>query len=230
MYLDSGIKGMPLEERPREKLAMLGVHALSNAELLAIILRSGTREMSAIELSNRILSMDKDGLSFLTHVSLEELKNIQGIGDAKACQILASIEIGKRIATRPKGKKINVSSPRDVADLFMEEMRYYKKEYFKVLLLNTKNEIIMIDDISIGSLNSTIVHPREVFVNAIKRSSSSVILIHNHPSGNPKPSAEDIEITKRLYEAGKIIGIDVLDHLIIGDGVYLSLKEELILN
>ncbi len=219
------IKEMAEDERPREKLVKYGVTSLSNAELLAILIRTGTREASAIDLARKILSTNKEGLRILADSTVEELSQIKGIGISKASQLLAAIELGKRLATSSKNIK-SIKSPKDISDLFMEEMRYYKKEYFKILLLNTKNEIISSDLISVGSLNSSLVHPREVFVNAIKKSASCIILVHNHPSGNPRPSKEDINITKRLIEAGKIIGIDVLDHIIIGDGSYSSLKEQ----
>lgn len=216
---------MPESERPREKLMRLGVKVLSNAELLAILVRTGTKEHTALDLSQRILSCQKEGLRFLTDCTIEELCCVKGIGTSKACQIVAAIELGKRMGKAPLEARTKISSPVDVANLLMEEMRYYKKEYFLTLLLNTKNEVISTENISIGSLNSSIVHPREVFVKAIKKSASSVILIHNHPSGNPQPSNEDIKVTKRLVEAGKIVGIEVLDHVIIGDGRYISLKE-----
>ncbi len=223
------IKELPEDERPREKLLKYGVDSLSNSELLAILIRTGTKEVSALDLSHRLLALDHEGISFLAGSSLEDLRCIRGIGDAKACQIIAAIELGKRIATKPKSKKINIASPAEVAGLFLEEMRYYKKEFFKVLLLNTKNEIIVIEDVSVGNLNSAIVHPREVFSMAVRKSASSVILVHNHPSGNPEPSREDVALTKRLVSAGEIIGIEVLDHLIIGDGVFISFKEKSIL-
>lgn len=223
------IKELPFEERPREKLIQSGAASLSNSELLAILIGSGTRESSAIMLANRILALEEEGISFLTNCLPEELSGIPGMGMAKSCQIVAAIELGKRIATRPRGKRVNITSPGEVASLFVEEMRYLKKEYFKVLLLNTKNEIIMIENISIGGLNSSVVHPREVFCTAIKKSACSVIAVHNHPSGNPAPSQSDIDITRRLMEAGDLLGIKVLDHLIIGDGVYVSLKETMLL-
>lgn len=224
------IKELPFEERPREKLIQSGAASLSNSELLAILIGSGTRESSAIMLANRILALEEEeGISFLTNCLPEELSGIPGMGMAKSCQIVAAIELGKRIATRPRGKRVNITSPGEVASLFVEEMRYLKKEYFKVLLLNTKNEIIMIENISIGGLNSSVVHPREVFCTAIKKSACSVIAVHNHPSGNPAPSQSDIDITRRLAEAGELLGIKVLDHLIIGDGVYVSLKETMLL-
>lgn len=223
------IKKMAKCERPREKLITFGVNALSNAELLAILIRTGTKDASAIALSNRILSTNKEGIRFLADCTVEELNSIKGIGPTKACQIVAAIELGKRLAMSNLQAKPSIQSPSDVANIFMEEMRYYKKEYFKILLLNTKNQVISSENISIGSLNSSLVHPREVFVRAIKKSASAVILVHNHPSGNAHPSKEDINITKRLIEAGKIVGIEVLDHVIIGDGSYISLKENSII-
>jgi len=226
---DAMMKELPLEERPREKLIQFGSGALSNAELLAILIGTGTRDASAIMLANRILSLEEKGISYLTVCLPEELSSIPGMGMAKSCQIIAAIELGKRIATKPKEKRVNIKSPNEVASLFLEEMRYLKKEYFKVLLLNTKNEIITIENISVGSLNSSLVHPREVFCNAVKKNACSMIAVHNHPSGNPEPSQTDIDITRRLVEAGEILGIKVLDHLIIGDGIYVSLKEKLLM-
>lgn len=216
---------MAKSERPREKLINFGVNSLSNAELLAILIRTGTKEISAIDLSQKILSEREDGLRYLADCTIDELSHLKGIGKTKACQIIAAVELGKRLSMSTSKARLNIKSPRDVANIFMEEMRYYKKEYFKSILLNTKNEIIATEDISIGSLNSSLVHPREVFVGAIRKSASSIILMHNHPSGNPNPSNEDMKITKRLIEAGKIIGIEVLDHIIIGDGQFISLKE-----
>lgn len=222
------IKELPSEERPREKLIQFGADSLSNAELLAILIGSGTKKASALMLANRILAIE-EGISYLTDCQPDELTQIPGMGLAKSCQIIAAIELGKRIATKPKTKRINIKSPDEVANLFIEEMRYLKKEYFKVLLLNTKNEIIMIENVSVGCLNSSVVHPREVFCTAIKKSACSMIAVHNHPSGNPTPSQADIDITKRLVEVGELLGIQVLDHLIIGDGTYISLKESMLM-
>lgn len=222
------IKELPSEERPREKLIQFGADSLSNAELLAILIGSGTKKASALMLANRILAIE-EGISYLTDCQPDELTQIPGMGLAKSCQIIAAIELGKRIATKPKTKRINIKSPNEVANLFLEEMRYLKKEYFKVLLLNTKNEIIMIENVSVGCLNSSVVHPREVFCTAIKKSACSMIAVHNHPSGNPTPSQADIDITKRLVEVGELLGIQVLDHLIIGDGTYISLKESMLM-
>lgn len=219
------IKDLPTEERPRERLIKHGAEVLSNSELLAIIIRTGTRFESAISIANKIMS-SSEGLKFLTTSSVHELSQIKGIGMAKAAQIKAAVELGKRMKSYRCDNKLKISSPADAAEVVMEDMRYLKKEYLKGIFMNTKNLVIDIKDLSIGSLNSSIVHPREVFCEAIKNSSSSIIVCHNHPSGDPTPSQEDINITKRLYEVGKIVGIDLLDHIIIGDGIYVSLKEK----
>ncbi len=219
------IKDLPPEERPREKLQQQGAGALSNAELLAILLRVGTRRESAVHLAERIIAKG-GGLRCLPDLNLEELQSFHGIGLAKAVQIKAALELGKRIAGIVREDEISVTSPGRVADLFMEELRYQKKEYFKLLLLNTKNRIISREEISVGSLNSSIVHPRELFNVAIRKSAASVILVHNHPTGDPAPSQEDLAVTRRLVEGGAILGVEVKDHIIIGDGCYLSFKEK----
>ena len=220
------IKNMPVSERPREKMITHGCQSLSNAELLAIVLSTGTKDKTAIDLARGILNMSNEGLRTLTNCTMEELMQIKGIGLAKASQIIAAVELGKRIALTTNVNNYKIQGPEDISNLLMEEMRYLNKEIFNIILLNTKNNVIAIENISIGSLNASIVHPREVFNIAIKRSSSAIILAHNHPSGDPKPSTEDINITKRLIEAGTIIGINVLDHIIIGDGIYFSMKEK----
>ncbi len=220
------IKNMPISERPREKMLTYGCQSLSNAELLAIILSTGTKERTAIDLASGILNMSSEGLRTLTNCTIEELMQIKGVGLAKASQIIAAVELGKRIALTANVNNYKIKGPEDVSNLLMEEMRYLNKEIFNIILLNTKNNVIAIENISVGSLNASIVHPREVFNIAIRRSSSAIILAHNHPSGDPKPSTEDVNITKRLIEAGSIIGINVLDHIIIGDGIYFSMKEE----
>ncbi len=220
------IRELPIDERPREKMILYGTSALSNAELLAILIRTGTNKKTAIALANEVLSYRKNGISFLAECVPEELTELQGIGKAKACQIVAAIELGKRIATKPKETKINVNNPEAIADLFMEKMRYYKKEFFNVVILNTKGEVLSVENVAIGDLNCTIIHPREIFCKAVKKSASAVIFVHNHPSGNPTPSKEDIDITERLVKAGDILGIKVLDHIIIGDGTFLSFRNK----
>lgn len=219
------IKELPTEERPMEKMISYGPSVVSNAELLAILIGTGTRNRSAVDLANQVLSLEESGIRHLAACTPEEISAIPGIGRAKACKIIAAIELGKRIATNPKAKRISINNPDSIADLFMEEMRYYRKEFFKVLLLNTKGEIISVEDASIGDLSSTIVHPREIYSSAIRRSAAAVVFVHNHPSGNPQPSQEDVDVTNRLMEAGKILGIKVLDHIVIGDGTYVSFKD-----
>lgn len=219
------IKSIPMEERPQEKLLKYGASSLSNSELLAVILRTGSKNENVIMLSQRILGEDGKGLRNIAEGTLDKFKRYKGISNVKAAKLLALAEISKRISTL-KLEKIKISSPNDAAVVMMEEMRYYKKEYFKIILLDTKNNIIRISEISVGSLNSSIVHPREVFREAIENSSSSIILVHNHPSGEIEPSHEDIVLTNRLVECGKILGIRVIDHIIIGDGIFYSFKEE----
>jgi len=222
------IKDLPLDERPYEKLEKYGPEMLSNAELLAIIIRCGNKNETSVSLANRILMQDDEGkgLTYLYDVSLEQLRSIKGIGRVKAIQIIALMEFSKRVATTfPNNRRITIKSSYDVSKLLMEEMRHLKKEVFKVILLNTKNRMIKQVNVSIGSLNASIVHPREVFSEAIKAGASAVLFVHNHPSGDPEPSMEDIDTTKKLVSAGEILGIKVLDHIIIGDGIYVSLKE-----
>ena len=220
------IRELPLSERPREKMLSGGTAYLSNTELLAILLRTGTKDKSALHLAEEILSQENSGILFLSECSPEELASIKGIGPAKACQVLAGMELGRRIATKPRDHKARINGPETIVSLFMEEMRYYKKEFFKTLLLNTKGEIIGRAEISVGDLSCTVIHPREVFLPAIKRSAAAVVFIHNHPSGDPAPSGDDITMTRKLVDAGKIIGISVWDHIIIGDGKYVSFREE----
>lgn len=219
------IKDLPSNERPREKLLKLGVENLTNSELLAIILRTGSRNENVVNLCNRVITVG-GGINGLLNLSLYELQNINGVGEAKAMQIIAMSEFARRFNSFNSEKELRVKCPRDLAEYLMPKMNNLKKEYFKLIMLNTKNMVISIKDISIGSLNSSIVHPREVFLEAIRQSSASVILCHNHPSGDPMPSNEDIGITKRLIECGKLLGIEVLDHVIIGDKTYISLKEK----
>jgi DNA repair protein RadC len=218
------IKEMPDLERPREKMINHGPKKLSNAELIAILIRTGNKKENAIQLSHKIIN-SFGGLIGLTDITYEELITINGIGTAKACNILAALELNKRISEFSLKKKMKITSPDDICNIFMDELRYEKKEKFIIVLLNTKNEIISREIISIGDLNSSIVHPREVYKYAIKKSAASILFIHNHPSGNSKPSKNDKEITKRLSEVGDIIGIKVIDHIIIGNNQHFSFKE-----
>ena len=220
------MKDLPEAERPREKLFINGPASLSNAELLAILLGSGTRSQSAVSLAERVLAADGSGILFLNDCTPEELCSIEGIGPAKSAALIASAELGRRLTTTPREKQANVSSPDDISKLFMQNMRYLKKECFKVLLLNVKNEISSIEVVSVGSLMSSDAHPREVFAAPLRRGAANVILVHNHPSGSSRPSQDDIDLTQRLSWAGDIMGIHVLDHIIIGDGEYTSMKRE----
>lgn len=219
---------MAVEERPREKMLHKGEKALSNSELLAILLRTGTKQKNAIELANYIINKDIQGLRYLKDMTIEELCEIEGIGLSKASQIKAALELGIRLASiRPD--KYKVKNPWDIYKYYIDSLRYEKQEIFKIVLLNTKNEVICDVDISKGTLNASLVHPREVFREAIKRSTNKIILLHNHPSGTIEPSNEDKNITTRLIKCGELIGIDVIDHIIIGDGVYFSFKENMII-
>lgn len=218
------IKDIIKDERPRETLLKKGETYLSDSELLAILINNGTKDKSAITLAREIIETS-DGIRNLSNITVEELSKIKGIGLAKACRIISALELGRRVSVASEMQKFKISSPQDIGNVYMEELRYKKKEIFRVVLLNTKNVIIGSKDISEGSLNASIVHPREVFLEAIKKSANKMILMHNHPSGDPTPSSEDINITKRLISAGQIVGIEILDHVIIGDGSFYSFKE-----
>jgi len=219
------LRDLPHEERPRERMMQYGAESLSQAELLAILLRTGTQRESAIGIAQRMLSQS-GGLRQLADLSIKELTAIKGIGPAKAIQLKAGIELGRRMANSRLNDPVTIRSPHDAADILTEQLRYLQKEHFVCLFLNTKNHVIAQETLSMGSLNASIVHPREVFRAAIKSSSASIICAHNHPSGDPTPSPEDIALTSRLIQAGEIVGIDVLDHLIIGDSSFVSMKEK----
>ncbi|UXH46864.1 DNA repair protein RadC [Rossellomorea vietnamensis] len=219
------IRDFPQDERPRERMIQSGAASLSNQELLAILLRTGTKSESVLQLSNRLLNQF-DGLNLLKDASLEEITKTKGIGLAKAVQIMAAVEFGRRISNLTFDDRYSIRSPEDGANYVMNDMRFLAQEHFVCLYLNTKNQVLHKQTIFIGSLNASIVHPREVFKEAFRRSAASIICIHNHPSGDPTPSREDIEVTKRLVECGRIIGIDILDHLIIGEKKFISLKEK----
>lgn len=218
------IKDIEVNDRPREKMAIEGIDKLTSEELLAILINTGNRETSAIGLATEILQKTH-GIKGLAEADLFMLQSIKGIGPAKATTIFAAMELSRRISKLQCRAKVDIDSPQTVAAFFMEELRYKKKELVKALLLDTKKNIITDVLISEGSLNASIVHPREVFLEAIRRSANNLVLVHNHPSGDPEPSNEDIKITLRLKEAGEILGIKLLDHIIIGDGSYRSFKE-----
>lgn len=218
------IKDYPEEERPREKLLRHGAATLSTAELLAIIIRTGSQTHTAVSLSHAILN-HFGGLAALLDLTPSELQQIKGIGMAKAAQILAAMEFSQRLFSAVQEKPI-ITSPRDVARILLPRLSYLKQEVFELALLDSKSRLISIPRVFMGNLNSAIIHPREVFKPAIKNSAFSMILVHNHPSGDPGPSPDDVGITQRLVEAGDLLGIRVLDHIIIGAGRFVSLKEK----
>lgn len=204
------IKDLPTIERPREKLSKYGPEKLSNVELLAILLRTGTKELNVLKLSKKVLEKFGDGLS--SNVSLEELKTIHGLGEVKASEIIACFELGKRLL---KDKKTSIIlSARNVWER-MEDIRNSKKEHFVIFYLDSRSQEIEREIISVGTLNESLVHPREVFESAVKNNAASIIVAHNHPSGDLEPSDDDVEITKKLIHAGKILGIEVISHVIV---------------
>ena len=214
------IKDISLENRPRERLEKQGPSVLSDAELLAIILKTGNKTENVIDMSNRLLS--KYSFDKLSMCSLTELQEINGIGSAKACQIIALFELNKRHSySKTQGKPIKTA--KDVFEHCSPKLSSSDREHFMILHLDTKNRVIKDEIVSVGALTGTIAHPREVFKSAIKESAHSVILVHNHPSGDPTPSDEDLKMTERLLEAGEILGIKVLDHVIIGKGAWYSI-------
>ena len=218
------IKDLPLEERPRERLIKQGSKALSNAELLAIILRNGSIMENVLDLSKKLLNIYN--LKSLSRKRVNKLKTVFGIGEVKACQIIAAFELGRRLASFTDNKKQKIESAKDIARIFIPEMSSLKKEHFKGIYLDSRKRIIEEETIFIGNLNSSVVHPREVFQVALAEGAAALILLHNHPSGDPTPSEEDIKVTEELVECGKILGIEVLDHIIIGNRSYVSLKEK----
>ncbi len=225
-YSSMTIHDLPVADRPRERLQRLGVEALSAQEILALILGRGIAGESVMVTAQRLLSQF-GGLKGITGASLEELSQVRGIGIAKASQIKAAVELASRVEGYSESAgKTSVKTPEDVAGLVQGRLKGKKKEYFLALLLDTRNQLIRVAEISVGSLDSSIVHPREVFKEAISASAAAVIFVHNHPSGDTEASEDDIRLTKRLAEAGEIVGIDVLDHIIIGGKNYVSLKKE----
>ncbi len=217
------IKDMLEDSRPRERLVKFGVSNLSDSELLAIILQQGTKDENVIDMSSRLIQ--KYGLDKLSECSLKELQEIKGIGFAKACQILSLFEFNKRHSLSRKTSS-KISCAEDVFNLYSDRLRDEKQEHFIVLLLDTKNKIIGDEVISKGTLDSSIIHPREVFKPAIKNSASKIILIHNHPSGDPMPSQEDRRLTESLLEASRALGIQIMDHVVVGGGGWRSWREE----
>lgn len=221
------IKDMPAGERPQEKLVYSGAGSLSNAELLALIIRTGTDNKSAIRLADEVIAYTSDNIGDLGAAEVRELTEIDGIGCAKACSIVAAMELSKRlVSSRQTAVKYKLRDSRQVAEILTEDMMYEKRERFMTICLNSKMQIESKSLISIGNLDSAPVHPREVFAPAIKRGAAAVVVAHNHPSGDPTPSRDDVEVTKRLINSSEILGIKLVDHVIIGNGCFVSMKGE----
>lgn len=219
------IKALPLEERPRERLEKYGAENLATIELLAIVLRTGAVDLSVLDMAKLLLAKFQS-LPRLAAASLQELSSVRGMGKAKAIQLQAAFELGRRLQIPRLAEEQPLSSPQEVAGFLMPRLRSLEQEHFLTLHLNTKNRLLGMETVSIGTLDASLVHPREVFKAAIRQSSASLILAHNHPSGDPRPSKEDINLTYRLKESGELLGIPILDHVIIGDHKYYSMKEE----
>lgn len=226
------IKEMPECDRPQERLIKYGPNYLSNAELLALIIRTGSSSGdSAIAIADKVLKTiksegDNDGLRSLKNVCVQDLMQVEGIGEAKASMIVAAVQLGVRLAQSSYNNKVRVTTPSIAANYVMSEMSSLNEEHFRIMTLNTKREINFIREISKGIINMTIVHPREVFKTAINDNAHSIILLHNHPTGDPKPSRADIDLTENLVRASKILEIEIADHIIIGDNKYFSFVEE----
>ena len=223
------IKELPVYDRPYEKLEMYGAETLSNAELLAIIIKTGTKNETSVSVAQKILNLsnnsNKDDLRFLQELSIKEFMNIKGIGKVKAIQLKAICELTKRIS-KPINNKIIIKNTKDVANLLMDELKYSRQEIAKVIILNNKNVVLKISNISVGSTNFACIEPREVLSEAVKMQAPKIILAHNHPSGDPRPSKADFKITDRIYECAEMMGIELLDHIIIGDGNFESILGE----
>ncbi len=219
------IREMPAEERPRERLSRLGAEALKDAELIAVVLRTGTNRMSVIALAEKLLAEFGD-LRRLAQATVEEITaRVKGIGKVKAIELKAALELGKRLSNYSKEPPRRIRSPKDVVDLLMAKYKDYETEHFTCIFMNVRNDVIKILEISKGSGDSTVVSPLEVFKHAVRIGACNIIVVHNHPSGDPEPSQADVEISNQLIEAGKLLGIQLLDHVILGDGKYVSLKE-----
>ncbi len=219
------IRNWPAQERPRERLHAAGASALSTRELLAIIIGSGTERQSAVDVAGRLLHDHDGSLRQLAASSAGQIKAVPGIGPAVAARLMAALELGRRMAREGAGDRPRIRGPRDVYDLCAPAMQDAKQEEFRVLLLNTQHAVVRELVVTRGTLDASVVHPREVFRAAIVESAAAVILVHNHPSGDPTPSREDREVTDQLAEAGRLIGIAVLDHIVIGEGRYVSFVE-----
>jgi DNA repair protein RadC len=218
------IRDLPVDLRPRERMLYAGASALHDAELLAIILRVGIKGQSAVRLGEQLL-VDFGGLAGIAQATFEELCRKRGVGEAKATQIKAALELGRRLAVVSPQSRPQVRSPADVANLLMLEMSLLEQEHLRAILLDTKNHLLRVATVYTGSLNTAVVRVGEVFREAIRANCASMIVVHNHPSGDPTPSPEDVRVTEMLVEAGKLLDVAVLDHVVIGRNRYVSLKE-----
>lgn len=218
------IADLPAADRPRERLAALGPQALSSAELLAILLRVGVTGESAVQVGQRLLGAF-GGLRGIHRAPLEELCTQRGIGAAKAAQVKAAIELGRRLALESPGERPVVNSPADAAALLSYEMAGLEQEHLRVILLDTRNRVLDVVEVYKGSVNSSQVHVGELFKPAIRRGASAIVVAHNHPSGDPTPSPDDVAVTRAIVQAGRLLDVDVLDHLVVGQGRWVSLKE-----
>jgi DNA repair protein RadC len=218
------IHDMPAEERPRERLAHFGVAALSTTELLAILLRTGSRGENALQLATHLLTTF-GGLAGMARISFAELAGVKGIGVAKAAQIQAGLEIGRRLLVASPNERPQITSPADAAALLMVEMAHLEQEHMRLLLLDTKNRVLASPTLYKGNVNTTVVRVAELFREAIRHNSTALIVAHNHPSGDPTPSPEDVQMTRQIVQAGELLGTEVLDHLVIGHNRFVSLKE-----
>lgn len=221
------MKEMYYEERPYEKCERFGAENLTNAELLAVLLRTGTKGENSLELAHRLICSDlpERGILNIHRWTFDQLLAIRGIGKVKAIQILCMSELAKRLARSTAMTGLDFSSPSTIAQYYMEDMRHREKEVLKLLLLNSRSKLIGESDVSEGTADTALVSPRELFLEALRKNASAIILLHNHPSGEPTPSREDVRITRRIYEAGALIGIELLDHIVIGDNCFVSLRE-----
>ena len=225
------IKQLPETERPYEKLELYGEKNLSNAELIAIIIKTGTKNETSVQLAQKILNMNDeriDELNFLRNLTIEEFMQIKGIGKVKAIQLKAVCELAIRMSKPSNYKKIKIKEPYDLAKIFMGELRFEKKEIAKLVILNSKNEILKITDIAIGGTNFANIEVKDILSEAIKMKAPKIVLVHNHPTGDSNPSNADIEITERVYDISNMLGIELLDHIIIGDMNYTSIFSKII--
>lgn len=223
------MKELPETERPYEKLELYGAKMLSNAELLAIIIKTGTKEETSVQIAQKILNLNNSNsnLNFLRELELEDFTKIKGIGKVKAIQIKAICELATRMYVPITYRELVIKTPKDIADILMQDLRFEKKEIAKVVLLNSNNKILKIIDVAIGGSNYAMLSPKDVLSEAIKVNAPKIILVHNHPSGEVKPSEEDIELTERLIDASQIMGIQLLDHIIIGNMKFTSIFSEM---